>query len=145
MKEVLIVLLLMLTSHFASAQEPCKTEKPDAPLQNTRWKLVAIAGMDSLPALQKDAWLQFEAGTNRYRGNAGCNNFNGSYTTGAGQVLTFLPAAMTRMACQDPLMKVENGFIHALTETLTYSIHGDVLTLMHNQKVLARFEALYLR
>ncbi len=117
--------------------------KPDAPLDNTRWKLVKIAGLDQFPALEKDAFIQFDKTTSRFRGNAGCNNFNGSYTLENGK-LSLGPAAMTKMFCAGDGMKVEDLFSKMMGTIDSYLIKGDHMVLKSGNKVVAEFDALYL-
>lgn len=141
-----MLMLLLAIMHFSAiAQDQNSGTKSDAPLQNTRWKLVALAGFDSLPALRKDAWIQFTLQDNRFRGNAGCNSINGSYTLKEGNQLAIGTLAMTRMACPDTMLKVEQATTEALGNFNGYTIHGDTLTLLKDGKMLARFEALYLK
>lgn len=138
-------MLLTIMTFSAISQDHFSGVKSDAPLQNTRWKLVALAGFDSLPGLRKDAWIQFTLQDNRFRGNAGCNSINSSYTLKEGNQLAIGPLAMTRMACPESMMKVELATTEALSTFNGYTIHGDTLTLLKDGKMLARFEALYLK
>jgi putative lipoprotein len=117
--------------------------KPDAPLDNTRWKMVKIAELNQFPTLEKDAFIQFDKATRRFRGNAGCNSFNGSYTLDHGK-LSLGPAAMTKMFCVGEGMKVEDLFSKLIGTIDSYVIAGDHLILKSGNKVVAEFEALYL-
>lgn len=141
----MLMMLLTIMGFSAMAQDHFSGVKSDAPLQNTRWKLVGLAGFDTLPSLRKDAWIQFTLQDNRFRGNTGCNNVNGVFSLKEGNQLTLGPLAMTRMACPEPMMKVEHGMTEALGNFNGHTIHGDTLILMKDGKMLARFEALYLR
>jgi heat shock protein HslJ len=117
--------------------------KPDAPLDNTRWKMVKIAGLDHFPILEKDAFIQFDKAAKRFRGNAGCNNFTGGYTLNNGK-LRLGPAAMTKMFCAGDGMKVEDLFSKMMATVDSYVIKGDHMVLKSGNKVVAEFEALYL-
>lgn len=119
--------------------------KPNAPLENTRWKLSALPGMQSLPALEKDTWIQFVLNSPNFRGNAGCNNMSGSFKTEPGNRIRIGPVAMTRMMCPEANMKVEDLMTKAVNEADNYKITGDTLELLKGDVVLATFEALYLR
>ena len=119
--------------------------KPNAPLQNTRWKLRSLPGLDTLPMLGKDAWIQFVLNSSNFRGSAGCNNISGTFASGSHNTLKIGPVAMTRMMCPEDMMKVEHGVIKAVNEVDNYEIHGDDLILKKGKTILARFEALYLK
>jgi heat shock protein HslJ len=133
---------------IACHKKPVNTQttsmNTSASFDNTRWKLVKLPGMDSLPALQKDAFIQFKKADSSYHGNAGCNNFSGRYSLD-GNKLVLGPAAMTRMMCPPDNMKVENQFTKVIQSTDQFLITGDHLQLKKGDQVLAEFEALYLK
>lgn len=139
---VLMPLVLVLIS-CSPKNHTTANMKPDAPLDNTRWKMVKIAGLDQFPTLEKDAFIQFDKAANRFRGNAGCNNFTGGYTLENGK-LSLGPAAMTKMYCAGDGMKVEDLFSKMMGTIDSFMINGDHLVLKIGNKVVAEFEALYL-
>lgn len=141
----MLMFFLLSLGTVALAQQDTTHMPSNAPLQNTRWKLIKLPGFDSLPQLRKDAWIQFEHNSNRFRGNAGCNNMSGTFQTADKNGITIGPAAMTRMACPEAMMKVEQSVTTAIQDATNYQINGDRLTLLKNNTVLAVFEALYLR
>jgi heat shock protein HslJ len=117
--------------------------KPNASFTNTRWKMVKLAGLESFPKLQKDAFIQFDSASSRCRGNAGCNNFQGSYKID-GNKISLGAAAMTRMLCPGDGMKVEDMFSKAMHSVDSFLITGDHMLLKSGDKIVAEFEALYL-
>jgi heat shock protein HslJ len=62
------------------------------------------------------------------RGNTGCNNFFGNYTIDL-YTLSFNDIGSTEMACEQPIMDVENSFLRALWNTGSYDLENSVLTL----------------
>jgi putative lipoprotein len=117
--------------------------KPNAPLTNTRWKMVKLAGLETFPRLEKDAFIQFDASNSRYHGNAGCNNFNGSYKLD-GNKIGLGAAAMTKMFCAGDGMRVEDMFAKIMHTVDNFQINGDHLVLKNGDNVVAEFDALYL-
>ncbi len=71
-------------------------------------------------------------------GNAGCNNFTGTYQLDGDQI-TIGPLANTMMMCEDPqgVMDQEAQFLAALQSAGTYLIEGDVLELRTKDDALA--------
>lgn len=71
-------------------------------------------------------------------GNAGCNDYNGSYTV-TGNQITIGPLASTMKACSDPagVMEQEAQYLAALESAATYQIEGDVLELRTQDGALA--------
>ncbi len=100
--------------------------------------------MIHFPRLQKDVFIQFNTSDSSFRGHAGCNNMTGRYSMD-GNRLTIGPAAMTRMMCPEPNMKVENLVAKVISATNNYLIKGGRLELRKDNEVLAEFEALYLK
>jgi putative lipoprotein len=139
---VLMVIALVVISCSPKTQSQVNM-KPDAPLDNTRWKMVKITGMQNFPQLEKDAFIQFDKANNRFRGNAGCNNFSGGYTL-EGAKLKLGPAAITKMFCAGEGMKVEDLFTKMMAAIDGYEIKGDHMKLKIGSEVVAEFDALYL-
>jgi heat shock protein HslJ len=105
--------------------------------------MVKLAGLETFPKLEKDAFIQFDVANSRYFGNAGCNNFNGSYKID-GNKISLGATAMTKMFCGGEGMKVEDIFAKILHKIDSYQIIGDHLVLRSGENVVAEFDALYL-
>lgn len=146
MKKVIPLLILLSTFTISCSKKTMSSSTknvPDAPLTNTRWKLVKLPGLE-MPRLPKDAFIQFDSTEKRAFGSGGCNNLFGGYKN-EGLSLKFGSMGSTMMACPPEIMKVETAFSAALKETDNYIISGDRLTLRKGETVLAEFEALYLQ
>jgi heat shock protein HslJ len=72
------------------------------------------------------------------QGNAGCNDYNGSYQVNGDQI-SIGPLASTQKACADPagVMDQETQFLTALQSAATYQIEGDVLEMRTKDGALA--------
>jgi len=148
MKKSLFLFLAIALASVSCNKKPMNTEtnamNASATFDNTRWKLVKLPGLDSLPQLQKDVFIQFKKSDSSYHGNAGCNNFSGKYTLD-GTKLNLGPAAMTRMMCPPENMKVEGQLSKAIQAADEYVVTVDHLQLKKGDQVLAEFHALYLK
>lgn len=101
-------------------------------LAGTQWLLSDFAGEVQDVAVR----LAFSE-EDRANGLGGCNRFNAGYTEGPG-VLTFGPVAATRMACPEPMEKVEQRFFRALDRSASYVATANVLVLFsEDHEVLA--------
>lgn len=118
------------------------TMKPNAPFENTRWKITSIAGVAQLPATEKEMFIRFAE--SRFSAFAGCNNMMGGYTV-QGNTLKITGPASTMMACPEPFMKSEQKFGEALGKVDNFKITGDKMQLRQGDTVLAGFEAVYLK
>ena len=130
MKKVLLILFVTVLAVSA-----CTAEGSSASLIGS-WKLTAYGPADApTPAVaDAEAELTFnEDGT--VTGNSGCNGFGGSYTAEGNQV-TFSEIVSTLMACEDPRMEQEDAVHKVLTDTATFKIEGNTLTLTNNNMVL---------
>lgn len=72
--------------------------------------------------------ISFFALDKTIRGNTGCNSFFGNYTLDL-YALSFNEIGSTEMACDQPIMDVENAFFNALSNAGSYDIQDKVLTL----------------
>lgn len=115
---------------------------PLAELLNTYWKLISLNDTIVKPiADQKEAHLILQEQDQRLAGFGGCNRFFGSYTH-EDEKLSFSGMGSTMMACPEG-MDTEQAFLLALGQTNRAVIRGEFLELFHDDKKLARFEAIY--
>jgi heat shock protein HslJ len=96
------------------------------PIEDITWQLVDVGGNEAVPAPAEDraAYLRLNAKDKRATGYSGVNQFNGSYELNR-KSLTFGPAAMTRRAGPEPLMKQEDAFTQAMINTSSWRAAGD--------------------
>ena len=100
---------------------------PNAPtMVEGSWKLVTLNGAAADAAVPTT--LSMTDG--KASGNAGINNFNGSYDAPSDGVLTFGPLASTQMAGSDNAMKQESDFLTALDDTKKFTTEDGALVLM---------------
>ena len=138
MKKVIPLLILLSTFTISCGKKTMSSSTKNvenAPLTNTRWKLVKLPGME-MPTLHKDAFIQFDSTEKRAFGSGGCNNIFGGYKQ-AGNSLKFGPMGSTMMACPPEIMKVESAFAAALKETDNFMIAGDTLMLRKGETIVA--------
>ena len=72
--------------------------------------------------------IMFTAMDKGIKGNTGCNSFFGKYALDL-YALSFSDIASTEMACDEPVMGVENAFLDALRKTGSYALENNKLTL----------------
>jgi putative lipoprotein len=120
--------------------------RPDATLENTYWKAVAIGDRPARVAENiREPHLLLHPADSRASGSTGCNNFSGSYQL-SGDSLRFGKLVSTLRACVDPeLNSQERAFLDALNATRTWRVTGDTLVLSAGTGPLARFTAQYMR
>ena len=139
---------------FASEERPVeiitekvssKPAKPNATLENTRWRLLTAKGIEiTMQEGQEESYLLLEADSNRARGFSGCNNFSGSYQVD-GSKLSFSQVATTMKMCPKG-MENEQMFQTAINETTGYELAGENLKLVDGSGAeLAIFKAIYLQ
>ena len=73
--------------------------------------------------------ISFFAYDKTIKGNTGCNSFFGSYHLDL-NILTFSDIGSTEMACDQPVMDIENQFLQSLRNTGSYSIEEGTLKLI---------------
>ncbi len=137
-----------------NASQPEKACKPAASnaglaiaeLKNTYWKLLNIGDQQIpiSPSGTNQIHMILANEGSRVSGFSGCNQFTGSFKHSS-QELRFSQMAGTMMACSSPAMELETKVLEALNATTHYRIEGEHLLLLTGNKVIARFESLYLR
>jgi len=135
-------LLTLLVVCLAISACTAKDEGSSASLIGS-WKLTAYGPVNSpTPAVaDAEANLTFN-GDGTVTGNSGCNEFGGSYKVEGNQI-TFDQVTSTLMACDEPRMAQEDVVHKVLTDTATYKIEGNTLTLTNNDLVLVFTTASY--
>ena len=104
------------------------------------WRLLDVNGTPVVGDSTNRPTLRFEADSGRVGGNFGCNRGGGSFTIGADGSLRFSAIAMTRRACIDERMNVqETALAAALGATDGYRLSADTLELRQAERILARF------
>jgi len=102
-----------------------------AALEGTSWTATGVnngkGGVEST-ALTNTISAAFAAGA-AISGFAGCNQYNGTYTTAGTDGLTISKVATTRKACAEDAMTLESQYTAALAKVTTYEISGNALTL----------------
>ena len=125
---ILIAICLMISA--------CASQGTSATSLIGSWKLTAYGSADApTPATaDREANLTFEE-DGSVSGNSGCNSFGGTYTIKGDQV-TFSQLISTLMACGDPVMEQEGAIYQVLTDTASFKIEGNTLTLTKDDIVL---------
>ena len=129
------LLLIVLAIGLAISACSSKNETSSSSLTGS-WKLTSYSHADVLtPAVAgTEAGLIFkDDGT--VTGNSGCNGLGGSYKLEGDQV-TFSEVVSTLMACDEPRMAQEGAFHQVLTDTATFNIERNTLTITNNDYVL---------
>ena len=122
-----------------SKTEAGATSPEAAGIETIQWWLYELSGNPvSSSAGEKRPFLTFDAATKQATGFAGCNNFFSSFERDSAS-LKFGPVGSTRMSCPDLQMSLETEFFVALDKTRAWNIKDDVLHLLYDSDVLARF------
>ena len=132
----LLVLTLALSACSAQSTEQGIQEPSASASILGVWKLTAYGPADApVPAVEGvEAGLTFnEDGT--VTGTSGCNGLGGDYSV-EGDQITFGEFVSTLMACDEPIMAQEEAAHKVMTDTATYTIEGDTLTINNNDNVL---------
>jgi heat shock protein HslJ len=126
------VAVIVATSACADDEAPSDDGASSA-IEGTTWILGAASAealIDEVLPPDVRATVRFETDRS-VGGSTGCNTFGGTYTTGGGGAISIETAAMTEIACEEPLMRLETAYTAALSEVDSYEIvdGGDGLVL----------------
>ncbi|MCD7973121.1 MAG: META domain-containing protein [Candidatus Azobacteroides sp.] len=102
------------------------------------WELETMEGRSTdLDSFQHTPTLEFNFSDGRISGNAGCNQFNASFTLN-NNTLDVQPLATTRMACDK--MEGENKFSGLLAGRSTIDFENNLLILRRNNNMIMTFK-----
>jgi heat shock protein HslJ len=98
-----------------------------APYQGT-WRLTSGRGSDGRVPLIGDYPITLTVSGGNVSGAAACNSYGGAITP-AGSSFKVSVASMTEMGCADRVMRSQDAYISALSQTDSVVREGDALTL----------------
>lgn len=132
----MLLLLVVLTG--CSKTQQVLVREPAAPTQTVegRWDLKSFgpAGSETPIPPERQVFIDF-APDGKISGFAGCNRYFGGwgYLEGAKDTLRVWQAGSTRMACPEPVMKLEHRFLEEITRVSTFALEGNELRLYYNE------------
>lgn len=121
-KQIAVILLLAVVITACAGAE----ESEDS-LVGTVWNLTSLNGESLVPTTSITAEFSEDG---RVAGSSGCNNYAAAYEVdGSNITFNMTPTATTLMACPDPVMKQERGYLSALDAAATFEVSDDELVL----------------
>ncbi|QLE00243.1 copper resistance protein NlpE N-terminal domain-containing protein [Galbibacter sp. BG1] len=101
----------------------------DENLTDKKWELVSLMGksISEIEETPTTPFIQFTSEENRVSGNAGCNNFTGTFTLKEGNRFETSKIASTMKACRN--MKIEGELLKILEKADTYTIKDGKLSI----------------
>jgi heat shock protein HslJ len=108
---------------------------PSPGLTGTTWLLTTL--MEQPVPADPPVTVKFD-NEGRLSGSSGCNTYSTGYETNpdAGSLTINPIIAATMMACPEPIMQQEQGYLVVLGTTATYLIDGDQLSLLDNTGII---------
>jgi heat shock protein HslJ len=120
---------LTLTSSAASITFlDRRVADPDRPLEATSWVVDTIISGEAASSVPGNAVASLTIVDGVAQVEAGCNSGTAPVTVGDGTI-TFGPLVVTDMACETPVMELEEAVVATLTGDVTYQITASRLTL----------------
>jgi heat shock protein HslJ len=105
-------------------------------LNHSSWILSSINNQAVMP----DSTITLNLEDGKMTGTDGCNRYHTVYMLNADKLSINKNIATTMMACPEPITQQASAYMSALTETVSYKIEGQQLTLLNaSGKTLASF------
>jgi heat shock protein HslJ len=95
-------------------------------LTGPTWVLTELAGQPLVPDSGITATFKADGSVS---GSAGCNRYNGKYTSSGDSVTFSVNMAMTMLMCEQTIMEQETAYINTLGQVKTYSVADSQLSL----------------
>lgn len=102
------------------------TQQKDQPLHDTTWTVTSLVDGQSAGSATTESTMTF--GPDEVEITGLCNLKSVAYEEN-GDKLTFELGMLTRMACAEPIMTVENAVVRVLDGEATYEVDGTTLTI----------------
>ena len=128
-----------ITVNAPTATPAPPTATPVAnPLADTNWNIINFNnGNQAVTSLLPDTHANVSFGSDgQMNGNAGCNNFSGSYSVNGNSISVGQPASQ-RVSCADPegIMDQEAQILAALQSASTFTVSGNQLELRSGDQI----------
>lgn len=106
-------------------------------IEKNDWKLIQL---NNISQDYGKAFINFDSNEKRVSGNAGCNNFFGSYTL-EGEYISFTQLGATKMACMDETAnKTETTLLQILSgKKLRYDLADQTLSFYDGNRLVMMF------
>ena len=129
-------LLLILSLALLVACRPVQT--PAQSLPGTSWGLSSLNGLLPLPGTS----ITLDLGVDGMAtGSDGCNRFSMPYAVEGTSIHFGEPAAVSMMACPQPVMDQATAYMQALVQASSYTLQSNQLSLFDGRQVLTTFVA----
>jgi putative lipoprotein len=136
MKRSILILLMVAGCRPSNRIGQLVQGPKNYPVEGTVWVLRELNGQ--APDSEKPPTIYFDFESRKVTGFGGCNRFTGFYVK-SGSEIKCHELSMTRMACEGN-REVETKFVELLNAANKYKTKGKNLTIMRNNKVVARLE-----
>jgi heat shock protein HslJ len=141
MRNLLLLTVALFSLSACNSSKKATNTEPGAFFTGTEWKLIKVRDkMDVVKANARTLYVEIpdKKGNGTFRGQAGCNNFNGTYTSDKEKnTIHFNDAAATKMACPD--LEGEDEYFKLLHMVNSYTLANKVLKLYNGGDVLLTF------
>ncbi len=132
-----IILIVLFAAGCTKTQQVLVREPASpAPSLEGRWDLVSYGLTDSETKVLSDTQV-FISFTNdgKISGSGGCNRYFGGWgiLEGTKDTIRIWRTGSTKMACQDPVMTQEYGYLEELSRVSSFAIEGRELRLYYNE------------
>jgi heat shock protein HslJ len=111
-------------------------------LEGKAWQMNSFYdGKSAIVSALEGSPVTAQFGDGMVSGSAGCNQYSATYTQKS-EKLTIGPVAATEMWCEQPsgVMEQESQYLSALTQTASYRMEGNRLTLLNTEgNIMAEF------
>ncbi len=126
MKKNILLSTLLLTFIFTSCNGNKKVaEVSQQELLSGKYEILSIQETQ----LYSKLFIEFNAADDKISGKTDCNSYIGGYTLENNKII-FQPITVTKMYCEEHVMKVEHNLFKALKNTATFTLDNNMLTLI---------------
>ena len=129
MKQTIKFSVLIFSLFFIS----CKETKPavEKKMMNVYSGNYEIKSLNN-QQLERKIFFTIDSNENKISGKTDCNNYFGNYIV-TNNKIEIEPLGVTKMYCEDDVMKVESELFKAFRRTMTFNFDNNMLTFFNRE------------
>ena len=130
MKQTIKFSVLIFSLFFISCKETKPTVKKK--MMNVYSGNYEIKSLNT-QQLERKLFFKIDSNENKISGKTDCNTYFGNYIVTNNNKIEIEPLGVTKMYCEDDVMKVESELFKAFRSTMTFNFDNNMLTFYNRE------------
>ena len=129
MKQTIKFSVLIFSMFFISCKETKKTVETTTKMYSGKYEIKSL----NTQQLKRKLFFKIDSNENKISGKTDCNTYFGNYIVTNNNKIEIEPLGVTKMYCEDDVMKVESELFKAFRSTMTFNFDNNMLTFYNRE------------